>query len=356
VEKTNSPDGAGIPSKAGSASIREVARLASVSPATVSRVLNGSPSVREGARQRVLAAIASVDYRPNRLARNLRRQQAEMIGVVVSDIENPHFSETVRVIEDEAYRAGYRVVLCNSDETPDKQLAYLKMLADERAGGVILSPADRRGSGVDALLSLNIPVVAFDRMLSDDRIDSVVVVNVAGVRRATEHLIWLGLERIAFVGGRPDTETGAGRLEGYTAAMRDAGLVPFSISGGFRREVAEEEVARLVATPRRPTALLVANNQMTLGTLRALRRSGLGVPGDVAVVGVDDAARAEVVDPPLTAVAQPVREMAQTAMTLLRERIEGRYDGAARRVVLPLELRVRASCGMSTSDKRGEGH
>src|SRR4051812_46367406 len=155
------------------ASIREVARLARVSPATVSRVLNGSETVNEDYRRRVLDAVASVDYRPNRLARNLRRQKVEMIGVVVSDIENPHFSETVRVIEDEAYAAGYRVLLCNSDETLEKQRAYLGMLADERVQGVILSPADRLGSGVEELLALDIPVVAFDRMLEDERTDAV---------------------------------------------------------------------------------------------------------------------------------------------------------------------------------------
>jgi DNA-binding LacI/PurR family transcriptional regulator len=225
------------------------------------------------------------------------------------------------------------------------------MLADERVGGVILSPADRLGSGVEALLGLSIPVVAYDRMLDDDRIDSVVVDNADGVRRATEHLIWLGHERIAFVGGRADTETGAGRLDGYTAAMRGSGRVPFASNGGFRRELAEEEVGALVATPQRPTALVVANNQMTLGALRALRRAGLSVPDDVAVVGVDDAAGAEVVDPPLTTMAQPVREMGRTAMTLLRERIEHRYDGAPRRIVLPLELKVRSSCGI-TNDRK----
>src|SRR3954451_16941778 len=187
MKKPNSASEGRKEARAGSASIREVAKLAHVSPAIVSRVLNGSQSVAESSRKRVLDAVASVGYRPNRMARNLRRQQVEMICVVVSDIENPHFSETVRVVEDEAYRAGYRVLLCNSDETLEKQRAYLEMLADERVGGVILSPADRLGSGVEALLGLGIPVVAYDRMLDDERMDSVVVDNADGVRRATEH-------------------------------------------------------------------------------------------------------------------------------------------------------------------------
>jgi LacI family transcriptional regulator len=328
--------------------IRAVAESARVSPATVSRVLNGSTRVREESRRRVLEAVERMEYRPNRLARNLRKQQAEIIGVVVSDIENPHFSETVRVIEDEAYKAGYRVLLCNSDETPEKQQAYLEMLADERVLGAIVSPADQRGSGVEALLTHGIPVVAFDREIARPGADAVVCDNVEGLRRLTEHLIWLGHERIAYVGGRPDVETGAERLEGYTAAMRAAGLTPFALDGGFRTDAADDAVAALVAQVPRPSAIVVANNLMTIGALRALRRMTLRVPDDVAVAAVDDPAWAELVDPPLTTLAQPVRRMAQTAMELVIERIEGRTE--ERRVVLPMELRVRRSCGMRRAD------
>jgi LacI family transcriptional regulator len=350
VEKTNSRVGEGkdTPRRV-PPSIHDVARIANVSPATVSRVLNGSDRVQEQYRQRVLDAVAEMEYRPNRLARNLRRQTVDMIGVVVSDIENPHFAEAVRVIEDVAYQAGYRLLLCNSDETPAKQEAYLEMLAAERVGAVLLSPADRRGSGVAGLLDDGIPVVAFDRTVDDARVDSVVCDNVEGLRRATEHLLWLGHERIAYVGGRPDVETGAERLEGYLSAMRAAGRVPFALDGGFRVEAAEEAVARLLATDPRPTAIVVANNLMTLGALRALRRAGLRVGLDVALVGVDDPVWAELLDPPLTTVAQPVRELAETAMRMALDRIEGRRT-EPRRVVLPLELRVRASCGLRATD------
>ena len=325
-------------------SIRAVAQRAHVSPATVSRVLNGSVSVKAASRQRVLEAVAQMQYRPNRLARNLRRQQVDMIGVVVSDIANPHFSEAVRVVEDEAFKAGYRVLLCNTDETADKQEAYLEMMAAERVLAAIVSPADAQATGVDALLSLGIPVVAFDRMIEDERADAVVGGNVEGLRRATEHLIWLGHERIAFLGGRTDVETGAERLEGYVLAMRAAGFVPFALDGRFSTEGAEQAVADLLTHAQRPTALVVANNLMTLGALRALRRAGIRIPSEIALVGVDDPPWAELVDPPLTTVAQPVRLMARTAMQLVLERLESRRV-EARRVVLPLELRVRRSCG-----------
>lgn len=339
--------------RAQNVSIADVARIAGVSKATVSRVLNGAPNVQEEYRKRVLAAIAEVGYRPNRLAQNLRRQQAQTIGVVVSDIENPHFSEAVRTIEDASFRAGYRVMLCNTDETPAKQRAYLQMLADERVLGAIVSPADREGDGAAGLLDLQIPVVCFDRVIDDPRVDAVVCDNVEGVRRATEHLLWLGHERIAYLGGRRDVETGAERLKGYLTTMRDAGKIPFAVDGGFRTESAEEVAAELLRDPRRPTALLVANNLMTLGALRAIRRAGLSIPDDIAIVGVDDPPWADLVDPPLTTVAQPVRQMADTAMELLLARIRGTAPTEGR-VVLPLELRVRESCGMK-STKKGPG-
>lgn len=333
------------------AGIRDVAELARVSPATVSRVLNGSATVGEEYRRRVLDAAAQIDYRPNRLARNLRLQQAETIGVVVPDIENPHFSEAVRVFEDAAFRSGYRVLLCNTDETVEKQRAYLQVLADERVLGVIVAPADSRGTGLDLLLDRGVPVVAFDRVVMDSRADSVICDNTDATRRATEHLLWLGHERIAYVGGRTDVETGAERLDGYVAAMRAAGRTPFAVNGNFRTEVAEQEVTTVLGVRPRPTALVIANNLMAIGALRAIRRAGLNIPGEVALVSVDDPAWAEFVDPALTVVAQPVRKMADAAITLLLERIEHRRSEPVRQI-FPIDLRIRASCGMRASDER----
>jgi DNA-binding LacI/PurR family transcriptional regulator len=325
--------------------INAVAELAGVSVATVSRVLNGSDRVRPEHRARVLDAIARCGYRPNRLARNLRRQQAETIGVLVPDIENPHFSESVRVFEDAAYSDGYRLLLCNTDETPSKQGAYARVLADERVLGVIAAPADSSGEGLEPLFDLGIPVVAFDRLIADARADTVRCDGVALTRQATEHLIWLGHERIAYVGGRPDVATGAERLAGYTAAMRAAGHTPFGVNGSFRTEIAEREVETLLRLDERPRALVVGNNLMALGALRAIRAAGLRIPADVALVAVDDPPWAELVDPPLTVVAQPTRQLAATAIALLLERVSDRRS-EPKHVVLPVDLRIRASCGM----------
>jgi LacI family transcriptional regulator len=324
--------------------MRQVAERAGVSPATVSRVLNGRETVRADYRSRVLAAVAELDYRPNRLARNLRRQRADMIGVVVSDIENPHFSESVRAVEDAAYRRGYRVLLCNTDETPAKQSAYLAILAQERVLGVILSPSDPEGAEIAELLDLGIPVVAFDRAVRDARADAVVVDNVGATRLATDHLLGAGHRNVGFIGGPTGVETGAERLEGYTAAMTAAGLEPVVSSGRFRIEDGRTATHELLAGGPPPTALVVGNNLMAIGALRALREARLAVPAQVALVAVDDPFWAALVEPALTTVAQPVRAMAERAMSLLLERIEGRRR-KSRRVVFEVELRRRRSCG-----------
>ncbi len=329
--------------------MRDVASRAGVSPATVSRVLNGASTVRPEYRERVLRTIEEMGYRPNRLASNLRRQKAEMIGVVVSDIENPHFTQMVRAVEDAAYRRGYRMLLCNTDEDAGKQKSYLEVLAAERVLGVLISPSDPGGAEIPELLDLGIPVIAFDRAVEDPRADSVVVDNAAGSRLATEHLLRAGHERVGFVGGRDDIETGAGRRAGYEAAMREAGLETCSVSGGFRIEDGRISTEKLLKSGDL-TALVAANNLTTIGALEALRDHGIEVPEDMALVAIDDPFWAELVEPPLTTLAQPVREMADGAIGSLLERIGGLRD-RPKRLVFDFELRVRGSCGT----KGGEG-
>jgi LacI family transcriptional regulator len=322
--------------------ISDVARRASVSPATVSRVLNGDPRVGEAYRTRVLRAVEELDYRPNVLARNLRRQRTATIGVVVPDIENPHFGEMVRSVEDQAFDAGYRVLVCNTDETSEKQRAYLEALIDERVLGVIISPSDPGDEQISRLLDLRIPVVACDREVADARADAVLADNVKAMRIGSDVLVAAGHRRIAFIGGRTDVETGAERLAGYEMAMRAAELEPLVVDGDFRLERAEVAVAGLLRREPRPTALIVGNNLMTLGALRAIRDAGLRVPADIALVGVDDPPWSALVDPPLTTLAQPVRAMAADAMELLLQRVAGSREHP-RRIVHPFELRMRAS-------------
>jgi LacI family transcriptional regulator len=329
------------------AKLKDVAQLAGVSPATVSRVLSGAPSVTQAYRDRVLRAASELDYRPNRLASNLRRQKTETIGVVVSDIENPHFTEMVRSVESAAFQRGFRVILCNTDETMKKQQAYLEVLADEQVAGVILVPSDPAGEGIARLLSMGVPIVAFDRQVADPRADAVIIDNVGGGRSATEYLLDAGHERIGFVGGRADIQTGAERLAGYEIAMAERSLPPRSASGAFRIEGGLKATEELLSADETPiTAIVVANNLMTIGALRALRARALRVPDDVSLVAIDDPFWAELVDPPLTTLAQPIQQMAESAATLLFNRIEGDRGTQTNCLVYAFELRARGSCGV----------
>src|ERR1035437_2624313 len=208
-------DRAGDNSPNEAATMADVAARAGVSTATVSRVLSGRSSVAPEIRAKVSAAVEELSYRPNRLARNLRRQNAEMVGVVISDIENPHVSEMVHVAEEEAYRRGYRVLLCNTDEKSEKQQEYLQMLADERPLGVIIAPCDSSGPEIGQLIDLGIPVVAFDRPVKDERADAVLADSFEAARTAVEHLVGTGVTRIGYVALSTQLEPGARRLAGY---------------------------------------------------------------------------------------------------------------------------------------------
>lgn len=336
-------DGASPERRPGPARILDVAEVASVSVATVSRVLNGDARVDQALRERVLAAASQLGYRPNRLARNLRRQQMDAIGIVVPDIENPHFAATVRIVEAVALGLGHRVLVCNTDEDGDRQTACLQMLADERVSGIVLSPSDPEGS-IGHLRDLAIPVVTIDRTLNDGASDAVLADNLTAVRAGTRRLIDAGHTSIACVGGRSDVDTGSERQRGYLAAIGEAGLTPVLADGRFRRDVAEEAVSTLLREKRPVSALVVANNLMALGAIRAVRRAGLRIPDDIAVIAVDDPPWAELLDPPLTVLAQPIRAMATRAVEFLVRRLGGDQSPAARDV-FPLELIVRRSCG-----------
>lgn len=323
--------------------ITDVAKAASVSVATVSRVLNGDANVDPLLRERVRAAVAELGYRPNRLARNLRRQQVEAIGVVLSDIENPHFAELVRVIEATAVNEGYRVLVCNTDENPARQAEHLRMLADERVSGVVLSPSDPDGS-IDQLAVLGIPVVAIDRALNGASTDVIVADNAPAVQLVTQRLIDAGHRRIAYVGGRSEVETGSARQEGYITAAEGAGLGKILANGGFRREPSRLAVAELLRQPQPPTALVVANNLMALGAVQAIRERGLRIPLDIAIIAVDNPPWAELLDPPLTVLEQPIKAMATQATELLIRRIRGEVF-PPQHSVHELRLIIRGSCG-----------
>ena len=248
----------------------------------------------------------------------------------------------VRVIKVVALNMGYRVLVCNTDEDGARQAACLSMLADERVSGIVLSPSDPDGS-IDELRDLGIPVVTLDRALTRATTDLIVADNVPAVRTATQRLIDAGHRRIAFVGGRSEVRPAASARR---ATCRGGAGRPGTDHG--RRRVRRTRPARrsaMLALPDPPSALMVANNLMALGALQAIRDHGLRSPDDIAVIAVDNPDWAELLDPPLTVLAQPIRPMAAQGAELLIRRATGE-EFAPVHQVYPLELIIRRSCGL----------
>lgn len=323
--------------------IRDVAAIAEVSPATVSRVLNADERVAPDLRERVLAAVERLGYRPNSQARSLRTQATRVIGLIISDIQNPFFTSLVRGVEDVAQASGYSVVLANSDEDLGKEQQYLRVAAAEQMAGVILSPASSSRTRIGELVHEEIPVVTIDRRIAAD-VDSVAVDNVAGARQAVEHLLKTGATRVGIIAGPADVSTAADRLEGYHAALRDAGIAPdpqLMVRGDFRADGGHRAAARLLDLPARPDALFAANNLMLIGTLDAMAERGLTAPADLLLAGFDEMSWAGFA-PPLTLVEQPTYEIGRLATEMLLRRIAG-DTAAAEHIVLEATLKVRAS-------------
>ncbi len=305
----------------------DVAKKAGVSVATVSRVLNDSPLVTEAARRKVLGAVKELNYQPNRAAQRLRAGRSHVIGLIISDIQNPFFTAVVRGIEDVAYQHGYSLVLCNSDEDPQKEKLYINVMRSEEVAGVILASASEADSQVDDLITHNIPVVALDRQFDDQRIDAVLVTNTEGAQVATHHLIELGHRYIGYIGLPLTLTPGKERYAGYQRALSDQRL---PVSSDWVRIADAKQVGGYASTrdllERQPdmTALFVANNLMTLGALQAIRERGWKIPDDISIVGFDDMPWANLLQPPLTAIAQPTYELGRRAAELLLTRLQER--------------------------------
>ena len=323
--------------------MKDVAAHAGVSLTTVSRVVNGDPLVRPHFRERVLHAMEELEYKPNRLASNLRRQKSAMIGVVISDVADPHFAQLVRAIEDRVYLQGYRLLVCNTDERREKQHAYLEVLAGERVAGVMISPVDLEDQELQEILDLGIPLVALDREIRDPRADAVLMNNMGGARRATQLLIDAGHQQIGLVAGAVEIQPGQERQAGYEMAMRDAGLGMSISKGASTAEQGASAVDYFLDHAPVPTALVIANNLLAEGVIKALRRRTLRIPEDMALVVIDDPIWAELVDPPLTTLAQPIQQLATSAVSLLIERIDEQRQ-EPKRIVLEFETHRRGSC------------
>ncbi|MGE0241132.1 MAG: LacI family DNA-binding transcriptional regulator [Parvibaculaceae bacterium] len=328
--------------------LRDVAQRAGVSAMTVSRVVNGSDGVDAETQRRVEEAILALDYIPNRLARSLVSQQTRTIGLIVPDVVNPFFAPVVRGAETTARKAGYRVLLCNSEGDLRLEREYIEDLVAHRVEGLLLAPAsDRSRVALLPLLKGRFPLVLLDRSLPDTDCDHVISDSVAGARRLVEHLIAVGHRRIAHFTESDDVSTGRDRLDGYRQALA-AAHIPVSEDLIFRTttdRIGGYRAAQLMLhLDPLPTAIFTVNNMTALGAMQALRERGLKVPEDIGLVCFDDVEHLAILSPFLTVVDQPGETFGSLGAQLLFERISGKAGNRSRRIVLQADLIVRQSC------------
>jgi LacI family transcriptional regulator, galactose operon repressor len=335
------------------ATIKRVADRAGVSIATVSRAFADPQAVSDELRARVLEAARLLRYRPSRAARTLRVGTSQAVGVVIPDLQNPFFTDVVRGIDSVLQSAGYTLLLSNADEDAARERDILETFRAEGVAGIIFVPINAARDTYRQLLAPPVHTVAVDRLPSSLRTDLVTVDNVEGTRIGVAHLVAMGHRDVALLSGPSRHSTAMEREQGYHEALRAAGLPIRSelvYRGDFREGGGYDGIRALMALPRRPTAVFVANNLMTLGALRALHEIGIRIPDDVALVGFDDMPWATSLNPPLTAVSQPAQEIGSSAADLLLDRI-ARPDRAVRHLILATTLVVRASCGASSQMK-----
>jgi len=305
------------------ATIRDVAKAAGVSIATVSNYLNETKTISPATRSRIEKSIAGLEFVPNSASRVMRGQRSPAIGYVVPDGLNPFFAEVARGVEDAALRAGYVIVTCNTEGDPERERRYLTALAEMRVMGVLITPTDSATDQLDVLRRGGASVVMLDHPSPDSQFSSVVVDDVAGGRMAMDHLLELGHRDILFIGGPGREDQVQNRLFGARGALESAGLDPDSLgwmSSTGTTAIARAEVGeRLLQLPTLPTALICANDLIALAVQSNLARNGIRAPDDISIVGYDDIDHAQLAEVPLTTIRQPMYELGNRAARMLFE-------------------------------------
>lgn len=340
--------------------IHDVARLAKVSPSTVSNVLNGrNERMRPETKSRVLQAIEQLGYTPSHLARQLKTGHVKIIGLIVPSVANPFWGMVARDVESVALTYGYQVLLCNAERNPLRERHYAESLWSSGVRGVIFGSSPLSFDHLAALAKRGLLVVAFDRKVqSADQVvvNSVGVDNVLGAQIAAEHLLRLGHRQIGFLSGPIRTVSRQDRLQGHHAALRAASIEPdpslvwegssISAYGDIEGvELGRTGARSLLDRPNPPTAICAINDMYALGAYAGASDLGFRVPDDVSIVGFDDIAMAEVAQPALTTVRQPLAAMMQSAVTSLIGRLEGMDAATPEHVTVTPELIVRRSTG-----------
>ncbi|MCB0112684.1 MAG: LacI family DNA-binding transcriptional regulator [Caldilineaceae bacterium] len=305
--------------------VKDVAERAGVSVATVSRTLSGYPHVSPAARDRVLKAVAELNYRPDQVARSLRRRRSNLIGLVVSTIENVFFTELARAAEQSAREFGYNLILCNTDENPQQEATYLSILDQQLVAGVILAPAPGSAGHLRPFIESGLPIVLVNRRLEDVACISITSNDEDAAFQCVQHLIGQGRRRIAAVMGLANVFTTNERLAGYRRALAAANIAfdaSLAVSGLASLRGGYDAVRQLMQSENPPDAIFAFNNVMTQGVIIALQEFGIGWPDQIDVAGFGLFEHAHLYRPPLTLIRQPTREMGRMAVEMLLQQVE----------------------------------
>ena len=307
--------------------IKDVAKKAGVSTATVSRVLSDFPGVREKTKIQVLKAVEKLNYEINAVARSLRQKKTNSIGIIVGNVLSQFYSVIAKSVEDTANKFGYHTILCNGDENPEKELEYLKVLKSNRVDGIILVPTGKNSKYIHNLINTRIKVVLLDRLIEGVDCDAVLVDNTTGAYKAVKHLIDQGYRKIGIVDGYLDRTTGAERLKGYLQAIEEAGIAKDDSLikiGNFKKESGKKLTKELLEQSNKPEAIFTTNIDMSMGALIAIKEMGLSIPDDIGIVCFDDSDWALILEPPITVIRQPVYQLGSMAVELLIKKIESK--------------------------------
>ena len=305
--------------------INDVARLAQVSTATVSRVINSPDKVRSGTRDKVFRAMEMCNYKYNALARGFATKKTDTIGMIIPNINNPVFAESTRGIQDYAGEKNIQVILGNSYYRKDLEASLVKTFVEKQVDGLILTPANPKGELVTTLVNDNFPVVLLYSTIKRGPVSAVGIDNYKGGYAACRHLVDLGHRRIGMMAGKFSiSDRSFHRWHGYKKCLSDNGI-PYDpallVQTEYSLEGGRHSLGRFMAVDRPPTAVFCSNDYLALGAMKEAREIGLSIPGDLSVIGFDDIQIASYVSPALTTVRQPAYEMGKIGARVLFERI-----------------------------------
>ncbi|MBV9104898.1 MAG: LacI family DNA-binding transcriptional regulator [Verrucomicrobia bacterium] len=330
--------------------IKDVAALAGVSYTTVSHVINKTRPVSDKVRGEVEAAIQRLNYVPSAVARSLKQQSTCTIGLLISNSSNPFFAELAQGIEDICYRAGYTVVLCNSDDQPERQQTYLRVLLEKRIDGLIICSAGDDLGLAEHVREANVPIIIVDRAVKGVTSDIVQIDHFKGGYLATRHLLEQKHKSIGCIAGPDTTTVSTDRLNGYRKALAEAGA-PFRPEWVIRGDFTAEggyKAARILLKRAEITAVFASNDLMGIGLLRFAAEHAIRVPNQLSVIGFDGIDLGRYIYPALTTVGQSIRRQGEIAAGTLLERIRKGGEGRLRKILMTPELTVRESTGTAS--------